>query len=111
MHPGWTGTGLTFPDLALLRSERDFAFVREGKSAVLPICLPFQGCLFKIRIIWIKHFYGKPIVGLDVHGHKGYVAGWGLTRNAECFTDNFGPERHARCRFPFIFNGNLNVVM
>ncbi len=54
--------------------------------------------------------YGKPIVGLDVHGHKGYVAGWGLTRNAECFTDNFGPERHARCRFPFIFNGKLNFV-
>ncbi len=43
--------------------------------------------------------------GLSLHGRKGYVAGWGLTRNEECFTDNFGPERHARCRFPFIFNG------
>ena len=25
--------------------------------------------------------------------------------NDDCFTDNFGPERHAKCRFPFIYKG------
>ena len=50
------------------------------------------------------------LTDLAIHNLVGYVAGWRVTRNADCFTDNFGPERHARCRFPFKFNGELREV-
>ena len=33
--------------------------------------------------------------------------GWGRIRNEDCFTDNFGPNRHDRCRFPFFYEGKL----
>lgn len=32
MHPDWTGTGLTFPDLALIKSRSDFVFKATGKK-------------------------------------------------------------------------------
>ena len=82
VHPDWSGTGLTFPDLALMKATKPFS-MESGKIGA--ICLP------------------KP--GLDVKDFVGFVAGWGLTRNEDCFTDNFGPERHARCRFPFKYKG------
>jgi len=42
VHPGRTGTGLTFPDLALIRSKKAFKFSKglHVRSPVLPICLP-----------------------------------------------------------------------
>ena len=36
-----------------------------------------------------------------------HVKGWGTVRNEDCFTDNFGPNRHDKCRFPYIYEGNL----
>ncbi|TRY79426.1 hypothetical protein TCAL_10763 [Tigriopus californicus] len=85
MHPDWTGTGLTFPDLALIKSSLNFVFKTTGRHAVLPLCLLDPGTF--------------------IRNMDGYVAGWGLTRNDDCFTDNYGPERHARCRFPFLYRG------
>ena len=32
--------------------------------------------------------------------------GWGRTKNEDCFTNNYGPNRHDRCRFPFYYNGH-----
>ena len=31
--------------------------------------------------------------------------GWGRTKNEGCFTNDNGPNRHDRCRFPFYYNG------
>ena len=39
--------------------------------------------------------------------HIYFVKGWGRTNNEECFTDNFGPNRHDKCRFPFFYEGKL----
>ena len=36
-----------------------------------------------------------------------YVAGWGRLRNEDCFTDDHGPNRHARCRFDYFYQGKL----
>ena len=33
------------------------------------------------------------------------VKGWGRVRNEDCFTDNFGPNRHDKCREPFFYEG------
>ena len=33
-----------------------------------------------------------------IQGKTAYVAGWGLLKNEQCFTNNFGPERHMKCR-------------
>ena len=33
------------------------------------------------------------------------LKGWGRTRNAGCFTDGYGPNRHDKCRFPYIYEG------
>ena len=32
-----------------------------------------------------------------------YIAGWGLIKNKDCFTGNFGPERNTKCRPYFIW--------
>ena len=32
-----------------------------------------------------------------------YIAGWGLVKNKDCFTGNFGPERNTKCRPYFIW--------
>ena len=60
-------------------------------NGVSPVCLPSLDMNFKI------------------HGLKGYVAGWGMTRNPDCFTNNYGPERHSKCRFPFKYKGNYKL--
>ena len=31
-----------------------------------------------------------------------------IFRNENCMTDDDGPERHTRCRFPFKFNGSYS---
>ncbi len=43
VHPGWTGDGLTMPDLALIRVEGVLTFSLAGRNAVSPICLPSPG--------------------------------------------------------------------
>ena len=81
-HPNWVGTGLTHPDLALIKLSREVKFFKNsptlGVPPIVPICLP------KIDI--------------SLYSQRAYVAGWGRTRNEDCFTDNYGPERHTRCR-------------
>ena len=82
-HENWVGTGLTFPDLALLKLSKTVQFIRPQKDdkfikPIVPICLP--------------------TADISLYGQQAYVAGWGRTRNDDCFTDNFGPERHTRCR-------------
>ena len=34
----------------------------------------------------------------DIQDKKAYVAGWGLLKNYDCFTNDFGPVRHGKCR-------------
>lgn len=91
-HPDWDGSGSTYPDLAVLKLAKKVEFI-SGKGldigftgTVLPICLAKEN-QFKV--------YNETV----------YVAGWGRIRNDECFTDDHGPSRHAKCRFPFIFKG------
>ena len=44
-----------------------------------------------------------------IQNKKAYVAGWGYTKNpGACFTNNFGPERHVKCRKYFV-NTNREV--
>ncbi len=43
VHPDWDGSGIHFPDIALVKSAKDFTFVKGGPRAVLPICFPYQG--------------------------------------------------------------------
>ena len=86
-HPEWDGSGSSFPDLALLKLEKD-VFMDDNK----PICLPTMKNQF------------------DLYNQTVYVAGWGTLRNRdtgtrECYTNDDGPERHKRCRFPFIYEG------
>ena len=79
-HEGWDGSGLTSPDLALLKLAKKVQFIDDnrfkiggGQFSIRPACLP-----------------GKNV---KVHGEHAYVAGWGRTRNQACFTDNNGPNR------------------
>ena len=64
-------------DLALIKLVKTVAFRVE--PSILPICLPTNT--------------------ISLHNQKAYVAGWGRTRNDDCFTDNYGPERHTKCRY------------
>jgi len=87
IHPKWQGAkevegGMV--DLAVLRLKKKIEFDGDVK----PICLPF----------------GKSHD--SVFEKEAYVAGWGNTeKNAEnCITDNRGPERNKRCRFPFVYD-------
>ena len=72
-------------DLALLKLA---VKIKRWTRLVKPICLPG---------VW-----GKPN---PVEDQVAYVAGWGATekKRRNCFTDNRGPARNVRCRFPFRF--------
>ena len=74
-HEGWDGSGLTSPDLALLKLAKKVQFSDNWFSfkSIRPACLPSKN--------------------VQVHGEHAYVAGWGRTRNEACFTDNNGPNR------------------
>ena len=80
-HENWDGSGLTSPDLALLKlaqrvqikDDVNSRFAVGGAGSIRPACLP-----------------GKNV---KLHGEHAYVAGWGRTRNEACFTDNNGPNR------------------
>lgn len=102
-HEKWDGSGLTSPDLALVKLARNIKFdthigkhnsrktaihrAQEAGSKLLPIC-----------------FQQTPNAYENIYNSVVYVAGWGRLRNEDCFTDNQGPNRHDRCRFPFIYN-------
>jgi len=85
VHPKWNGgilseDGEGLVDMALLKLKKRISF---GKL-ITPICLPF-----------------KPS---DPYDTKAYVAGWGNTAEdiPNCMTDNRGPSRMKKCRFPFV---------
>jgi len=90
VHPNWKGSQeeVQRPDLTLieLRKKVKWSF-ENGKNSpqIIPICLPEK-----------KY---------TMHGKLGYVAGWGRSIRQNCYTDNRGPSRNARCRFPFSFAG------
>jgi len=87
LHPNWKGgKGVTvngtfqIVDLALLKLKKRLNF--DGPN-VMPICLPFNPS--------------------DSRGKMAYVAGWGRTEKTQnnCYTDNRGPAKVKKCRFPF----------
>jgi len=44
-----------------------------------------------------------------IQNKRAYVAGWGFTKNpGSCFTNNFGPDRHVKCR-KYFFDTNRKV--
>jgi len=88
VHPTWQGgKGINekerVADLAVIKLKEKIEFSNDVK----PICLPF----------------GK--AHESVFDKKAYVAGWGQseTEVGNCLTDNRGPARNKRCRFPFVF--------
>ncbi len=81
--------------LFLHRSAKPFKFSEK----VAPICLPPLPASVKAG--------SDSSSSSPLWGKNGYVAGWGLTRNEDCFTDNYGPSRHSRCRFPFFAQGKI----
>ena len=91
VHPNWKGSRSEVhrPDMALIELEKKVFFVPYGKYSVMPICLPDPNKPYKMA------------------GSTGYVAGWGRTSRPSCFTDNNGPERNVKCRFPYRHGGTL----
>jgi hypothetical protein len=88
-HPNWDGSTVKPPDLALIKLAQKVHFLPYNKGGempkIVPICLPFSK----------MHLYRRTV----------YVAGWGRLRNEGCFTDDFGPNRHHRCKFPSYYKG------
>lgn len=91
-YPTWKShTGMGDPDgadLALIQLAKKL----EWSKMVKPICLP-------------------KVEKLKVPENKAYVAGWGKTEKdrakgserGNCMTDDRGPSRNQKCRFPFKF--------
>jgi len=88
IHPNWKGSQevVQRPDLALIELEKKVKWKWKGKTQQIPICLP-------------ENDY-------PMHGKEAYVSGWGRSIRQNCYTDNRGPSRNVRCRFPFSFMGN-----
>ena len=71
--------GVSIPyitDLALIRLEETIKF--SIPIAILPICLP--------------------TMDINLYGQPAYVSRRGRYEKGDCFTDNIGPEKNARCR-------------
>jgi len=93
VHPMWKGQIGKEPlkDIALIKLHRKYYV--EFTEEIRPVCLPSSS----------EHF--------EVKNKFAYAAGWGHTeedqssvsdtRYTNCFTDNRGPARNAKCRFPF----------
>jgi len=82
-HPGYHGT----QDIALVKLDRDVKFL---PGVVEPICLPLSDD---------KSDVPKKGEKLNV-----FVAGWGRT-SATCTTNEMGPVKNLKCKFPFEFKG------
>ena len=93
IHPNWKGSRMVVhrPDLALIELPKAVKFSKAGKYATMPICLPDPQKKYKMA------------------GSSGYVTGWGRSVRTECYTDNNGPERNVRCRFPFFYAGSEHL--
>ena len=74
-HENWDGSGLTSPDLALIKLAKKVLFVSNPFSTqqMIPACMPEKN--------------------VKLYGSEVFVNGWGRTRNEACFTDNNGPNR------------------
>ena len=66
-----------FADLALIRLEKTVTFISGIKF--IPICLP------------TKH--------IRLHGQIAYLERKGTQDKVDCLTDDFGPEKGAKCRY------------
>lgn len=97
VHPMWKGNLEDGPlkDVSLIKLHRSdkVDFTRH----IRPVCLPSYSS-----------------EQLQVHNQFAYAAGWGKDEHersakdggadpANCFTDNRGPARNAKCRFPYSF--------
>ena len=62
----------------------DFPFYRVNSSSKF-----FHKNFRKLKLQFLHNIQNK----------TAYVAGWGMIKNGDsCFTNNFGPERHNKCR-------------
>jgi len=86
VHPNWKGSQeeVQRPDLTLIELKKKVKWKWKGKNQQIPICLPE--------------------IEYPMHGKEAYVAGWGRSIRQNCYTDNRGPSRNVRCRFPFSFD-------
>lgn len=97
VHPMWKGNLDDGPlkDVALIKLHRSDKV--DFTDRIRPVCLPSYSS-----------------EQLQVHNKFAYAAGWGRDEHdrsaskndhftANCFTDNRGPARNAKCRFPFSF--------
>ena len=58
--------------------------MRDHEAQLLPMCLPAK-------------------MPFPTYDRQAYTAGWGKTYRPECLTDNRGPVRNVKCRFPYDF--------
>ena len=74
-HENWDGSGLTTPDLALIKLAKKVLFTNNPfySMNIIPACMPDKN--------------------VELYGSEVFVNGWGRTRNEGCFTDNNGPNR------------------
>ena len=113
IHKNWDGSGMSFPDLALLRLSSKVKFqdsqinryVRKNDGNVMGFNVLLKSINFffaKCRIVPVCLTTESILKNVNVNV---FVSGWGRLRNEDCFTNDYGPNRHTRCRFPFIYEG------
>ena len=76
-YPGLNSFTIFFADLALIRLEKTVSF--NSEIGFLPICLPTKQ--------------------ISLHGQIAYVERKGDKGKVDCLTDNFGPQKRAKCRY------------
>jgi len=73
-------------DIALLKLDRDVSFM---ENEIEPICM-------------MEANDKSDVPHSKDDDSTLYVAGWGKTENS-CTTDEFGPVKHLKCKFPFTY--------
>ena len=84
--PGWYMAGS--PDLAIVELNRRVEFV---PNFINPICVPST-----------PRFNDRP--------KNVYTGGWGTNQFSPtiCSTNDFGPNPHTMCKFPFVYGGHVH---
>ena len=88
IRPGWVAGESFSPDLAIVELNRRIEqFV---PNMINPICVPTS-----------EAFKDRP--------KDAYVGGWGAER-FRCDTNDFGPNPHTMCKFPFVFKAQHDQI-